>query len=731
MEPQQQQQHVKDEHVAQPPTSSAPPYRTLSASLPTPPQTPQMGDNESQGDKLQVANTEEQLKGQTKLSLDSVSSRRSKKEYMDSLVPPSNEEMSRISEVQLQREQEEKRKSREKEKKARKSLDVSRASLDIEEGSRHGAIFSHHKKMDSTNKRRSRHSSIVSAAVASATAAGTEHDLDDILRHRAATLIQRTYRGYRTRREIKGLGLDANTRWTHALREMKFREITTPRSRWEEGSTAVQDRLDSPEAGDEAARKSRSARYKWRKAAIIAGRAAQDMDNDDDTSSSISDSDLDSNLSTAERRKKESQNREEAKAQRRKDAQMMGLQYFLEMVDLKHRYGSNLRTYHEEWKKADTNENFFYWLDYGEGRKIDMASCPRERLDREQVRYLSREERQYYLVTVDSEGRLCWAKNGARIDTTEKWKDGIRGIVPVDDPTPAFQPKMSNSNQPEPFLSEDSSPRSSHSTSDTSESELEAARAAKYASPGFTDAKGYKKVTHLSVSTIFNTLLRKSVRKNTWIFVADTNFRLYVGIKDSGAFQHSSFLQGSRLSAAGLIKIKNGRLSSLSPLSGHYRPPASNFRAFVHSLKEEGVDMSHVSISKSYTVLVGLEMYIKTRKKGKELFQKLAHKKDKVLHPEEVLKREEDERDKSESAEKERQFLERQAQEKAEEEEKKKEENRSAVKVMQKLGITPVVPEEQEGEPEAEKAEDVRTASDAAATAGGTSAEPAADEKHI
>ena len=36
--------------------------------------------------------------------------------------------------------------------------------------------------------------------------------------------------------------------------------------------------------------------------------------------------------------------------------QMMDLQYFLEMVDLKHRYGSNLRTYHEEWKKADTKE---------------------------------------------------------------------------------------------------------------------------------------------------------------------------------------------------------------------------------------------------------------------------------------------------------------------------------------------------------------------------------------
>lgn len=109
----------------------------------------------------------------------------------------------------------------------------------------------------------------------------------------------------------------------------------------------------------------------------------------------------------------------------------MGLQYFLEMVDLKHRYGANLRVYHEEWKKADTNENFFYWLDHGEGRLVDIDACPREQLEREQVRYLTREERQYYLVTVDHDGRLCWAKNGARIDTSERFRDSIHGIVPV------------------------------------------------------------------------------------------------------------------------------------------------------------------------------------------------------------------------------------------------------------------------------------------------------------
>lgn len=673
------------------------------------------------------------------------SSYRSRKEYMNSLVPPSPSEMARIAQIQVQREHEEKRRTRGREKEAvRRSLDASRSSLPVGESAHSlSNLFTRHKKSKSItgeHNHRPHTSTVTSAAIASATAAsaGAIPDGDNVLQHRAATLIQRTYRGYRTRREMRGLELDADTRWTHAIKELRFREMTKPQAGGVlhapvpvPGEDAGPDGLKAPE--DEAARRSSSARYKWKKVAVIAGRAAGDMDDEPSGSDSdSSDSDSDSSASSPRRRKK----REEAKARRRKHARIMGLQYFLEMVDLKHRYGSNLRTYHEEWKKADTREPFFYWLDYGEGKDIDMTACPRERLDREQVRYLSREERQYYLVQVDAEGRLCWAKNGARIDTTEKWKDSIHGIVPADDPTPAFKPKSDNPNQPKLFPSDTESSSSSSSPSSVassptrsslqppSESELEAARAAKYASPGFTDAKGYKKVTHLSASTIFNTLLRKSVRKNTWIFVADTSFRLYVGIKDSGAFQHSSFLQGSRISAAGLIKIKNGRLRSLSPLSGHYRPPASNFRSFVRSLKDEGVDMRQVSISKSYAVLVGLEMYMKTRAKGKELVGKIHQGKDMVMHPEEVQKRKEELRDKSQSAEKERKFLEKQAAE----EEKKREENRAGVKVMQKLGISPVVPEGQKGDIAGESEESrVSKEAAAAADAGGVVA-PAADE---
>lgn len=512
------------------------------------------------------------------------------KEYMDSLVPPDKDGFERIAQAQAEKEGAARRRAKEQ---MRKSL----------------------------------------------SSASSQDERAD-----AARVIQKTFRGYRARREMQGFSLDATTRWVTAIREAQFRQSTKPRVRVgaDEAAAGVL-ALDDP-----VDRRPSSARMNWKKASLVARRAGHD----DASSDSSSGSDLEdlSPEARAEARRK----RDKANTERRQAARMMGLQYFLEMVDSKHRYGSNLRMYHEEWKKSDTTENFFYWLDYGQGRNMELDTCPRDRLEREQVRYLSREERQYYLARVDAEGRLCWARTGARIDTTEQYKDSIHGIVPVDDPTPAFNPAL----HPPPADHDDGA--SDTSSESSAESRREADRAAKYkdADPDFDEAHGLKRVTHISASTIFNKLLRKSVRKNTWIFVADTSFRLYVGIKDSGAFQHSSFLQGSRISAAGLIKIKNGRLSSLSPLSGHYRPPASNFRAFVRSLKDTGVDMSRVSISKSYTVLVGLETYVKTRRKGKDLLGRLVRRRDKIVAPDEVRRRDEEDRDKSESAEKERRVLE-------------------------------------------------------------------------
>jgi hypothetical protein len=67
--------------------------------------------------------------------------------------------------------------------------------------------------------------------------------------------------------------------------------------------------------------------------------------------------------------------------------------------------------------------------------------------------------------------------------------------------------------------------------------------------------------------------------------------------------------------------------------------------------------MSRVSISRSYAVLVGLEAYVKTRKKIKHGVEHVKETETKIVHPEEYERKIEEQKDKSESAEKERQVL--------------------------------------------------------------------------
>jgi hypothetical protein len=207
---------------------------------------------------------------------------------------------------------------------------------------------------------------------------GESHkDLNESERERAAGIIQRNYRGHRERRIMDGMSLDPSTRWVEAIKEARYRNLTTPRAR-NSVDGAPRKSIDTFHTTGTAssADPHTTARQNWKKIGFIARRAGGDEDSDSDSSGD--DDDI-----PAEERERIRKQKMEAKAQRQKAAKMMDLQYFLEMVDLKHRYGSNLRTYHEEWKKSDTNENFFYWLDYGEGRFIDCQGCPRDRLDKE------------------------------------------------------------------------------------------------------------------------------------------------------------------------------------------------------------------------------------------------------------------------------------------------------------------------------------------------------------
>jgi hypothetical protein len=284
--------------------------------------------------------------------------------------------------------------------------------------------------------------------------------------------------------------------------QAKWRHATRLKSRAEQD--AAREALTTPE--DRARADSEAARQNWKRVGEIARRAGADDPHD----KSETDEEQDPAERTEQRRKKG-----DAKAERDKTAKMMDLQYFLEMVDQKHRYGSNLRAYHEQWKKTETHENFFYWLDKGEGRHFEHPTVSRERLEKEQVRYLSREERLNYLVTIDEEGRLCWAKNGERINTSVQYKDSVNGIVPADDDTPAFGPngKILHDGQSKNLRRHSLSSMSSASTDSDEEAEH-------YVNEDLDKAKGIAKVKYVSAATILNHLLRGSVKPNSWIFVS-------------------------------------------------------------------------------------------------------------------------------------------------------------------------------------------------------------------
>lgn len=410
------------------------------------------------------------------------------------------------------------------------------------------------------------------------------------------------------------------------------------------------------------------ARQKWHTVSEIARKAgADDSPTPDVSTSEASDSDpqVDKGRTQAERAKR-AERKAIATEKRKKAAKMMDLQYFLEMVDQKHRYGSNLRKYHAVWKTKETQQNFFYWLDQGEGKDIELEECSRQRLDSEQVRYLSREQRLNYLVNIDEKGQLRWAKNGKLVWTKDElFRDSVNGIVPTNDPAPEWKRNVKTE------YHDDTSDSDSESSAEETEEQKKSLEGERYVNEDFHRAKGASKLKHVSAGVLFNHMIRQSLKKgHKWIYVADTNFRLYVGYKQSGAFQHSSFLQGARILSAGLIKIKDGQLRRLSPLSGHYRPPAANFRAFVHSLEAEGCDMSHVSISRSYAILVGLEGYVKTRRRIKNTGSAIEHQFDKAMRPEKVKAEEEAAQDHSKSAQREREHLEKEKQQETHKEKK-------------------------------------------------------------
>ncbi|KAI9112599.1 hypothetical protein K1719_016522 [Acacia pycnantha] len=181
-------------------------------------------------------------------------------------------------------------------------------------------------------------------------------------------------------------------------------------------------------------------------------------------------------------------------------AQKLALQHWLEAIDPRHRYGHNLHLYYDIWFESQSTQPFFYWLDIGEGKEVNLEKCPRSPLQRQCIKYLGPKEREEYEVIVEG-GKLLYRQNGKLLDTDDKSK---------------------------------------------------------------------------------------------WIFVLSPTRSLYVGRKQKGLFQHSSFLAGAATTSAGRLVAHQGVLEAIWPYSGHYLPTEENFKEFISFLKEHNVDLSTV-----------------------------------------------------------------------------------------------------------------------------------------
>ncbi|KAF5473402.1 hypothetical protein F2P56_010014 [Juglans regia] len=187
-------------------------------------------------------------------------------------------------------------------------------------------------------------------------------------------------------------------------------------------------------------------------------------------------------------------------------ARELALQHWLEAIDPRHRYGHNLQFYYVKWLHCESKQPFFYWLDIGEGKDINLERCPRSKLQRQCIKYLGPAERKAYEVVVQ-DGKFIYKQSEKLLDTTG----------------------------------------------------------------GPKDAK--------------------------WIFVLSTSKILYVGLKNKGTFQHSSFLAGGATLSAGRLVVEDGTLKAVWPHSGHYQPTEENFQELMLFLKEHNVDLTSVKKS--------------------------------------------------------------------------------------------------------------------------------------
>ncbi|XP_077241241.1 IQ domain-containing protein IQM3-like [Tasmannia lanceolata] len=104
-------------------------------------------------------------------------------------------------------------------------------------------------------------------------------------------------------------------------------------------------------------------------------------------------------------------------------AKELAFQHWIEAIDPRHRYGHNLHFYYDEWCKSNAGQPFFYWLDIGDGKDVDLDDCRRSILRLQCVKYLGPQEREYFEY-IFIEGKIVHKQTGDLLHTNKGSEKG-------------------------------------------------------------------------------------------------------------------------------------------------------------------------------------------------------------------------------------------------------------------------------------------------------------------